>query len=149
MVEIDNHLSKDICNYLISYYNQNKDKSETFNRRKFIDILDVKNDVVVQNLIVQYSKYYPNHYLKNVQIIFWPVGESHDWHDDTEYYDKTTITYLNEGYVGGRTQVENYEVQPKTGKIILFDSYKKHKVSKLLNGERYVILAWYGSYQKK
>ena len=78
-----------------------------------------------------------------MELIYWPVGEYHDWHDDTIYYDKTTITYLNDNYEGGRTKVQNYEVVPKMGKIILFDSDKKHKVSPLLKGERYVILAWY------
>tara|TARA_R100001509_G_scaffold143399_1_gene99134 strand:- start:2258 stop:2707 length:450 start_codon:yes stop_codon:yes gene_type:complete len=149
MVEIDNHLSKDICNYLISYFNQNKDKSEIYNGRKLIKITNLNNDVVVEKIVSQYSKYYPNHYLKNMELIFWPVGEYHNWHDDTIYYDKTTITYLNDDYVGGRTQVENYEVKPQTGKIILFDANKKHKVSKLLKGERYVILAWYNLCQRK
>ena len=143
MIEIEDHLSKDICNYLIHCYKQNKDKTSTYNNRKIIKINDLKNDVVIKKLIENYSKYYPNHYLKNMELIYWPKGEYHDWHDDTIYYDKTTITYLNDDYEGGKTKVENYEVDPKTGKIILFDSDKKHKVSPLLKGERYVILAWY------
>lgn len=143
MIEIEDHLSKDICNYLINCYKQNFDKTSTYNNRKIIKINDLQEDVVIRKLVESYSKYYPNFYLKNMELIYWPVGEYHDWHDDTIYYDKTTITYLNDNYEGGRTKVQNYEVVPKMGKIILFDSDKKHKVSPLLKGERYVILAWY------
>jgi predicted 2-oxoglutarate/Fe(II)-dependent dioxygenase YbiX len=50
---------------------------------------------------------------------------------------------LNKDYKGGRTTVDNYTVEPETGKIILFDSGIRHKVSPLIEGERYVILVWY------
>ena len=68
---------------------------------------------------------------------------SRDWHDDTDYYNKTTITYLNQEYDGGRTIVGNYTVEPETGKIILFNSNIKHKVLPLIKGDRYVMLVWY------
>jgi len=143
MIEIENFLSQDICDYSINYFRRNKKHSLKFNKRKKLNLQDEKKDPVILNLITRYSKIYPNYYLKNIELIYWPIGEHHDWHDDTIYYDKTTITYLNKNYEGGRTIVKNYEVSPETGKIILFDSDIKHKVSPLLNGERYVILAWY------
>ena len=89
------------------------------------------------------NQYFKIYNISNFEILKWPVGEYHDWHTDTIYYDKTTITYLNKGYKGGRTTVDNYTVEPETGKIILFDSGIRHKVSPLIEGERYVILVWY------
>ena len=58
-----------------------------------------------------------------MEIIKWPAGEYHDWHDDKIYYHKTTITYLNEDYEGGRTTVEDYTVEPKTGKIVVIGDF--------------------------
>ena len=102
---------------------------------------------------IQCDKEITNHVIKKlerkdtkincVQIVFWPVGESHDWHDDTIYYDITTITYLNEDFEGGRTIVEDVEIKPETGKYVEFNSNKKHMVSKLISGERFVLLCWY------
>ena len=45
--------------------------------------------------------------------------------------------------------VDKYSVEPEIGKIILFDSNIKHKVSLLTKGNRYVILVWYNSIMKK
>ena len=36
-----------------------------------------------------------------------------------------------------------YTVEPKIGKIILFDAEVMHKVSPLIEGERYVMIVWY------
>ena len=144
MIEIKNFLSKETCDYCINFFNINQSKTENFKQRKKIHILSVLNlDKKITELVDKYSQIYPNHYIKNFEILKWPVGDSHDWHDDTIYYDKTTITYLNEGYEGGRTTVDNYDVEPKIGKIILFDAHIKHKVSSLIKGDRYVMLVWY------
>jgi hypothetical protein len=100
-------------------------------------------DLKIDQLINKYGKLYPGHKVANFEILKWPVGELHDWHNDTIYYDKTTITYLNEGYKGGKTTIGQYTVEPKTGKIILFNSELMHMVSPLMSGERYVMLVWY------
>ena len=144
MIEIKNFLTEKTCKDCIDFFNKNYSKTKIFPKRKKLDLLNLtKINVKIKKLIDKYSKIYPGYNISNFEILKWPVGEYHDWHTDTIYYDKTTITYLNKGYKGGRTTVDNYTVEPETGKIILFDSGIRHKVSPLIEGERYVILVWY------
>jgi len=144
MIEIENFLNKETCNHCINFFNKNESKSLIFHKRKKLPILEMLNvDLKIDQLVDKYKKIYPGFKISNFEILKWPVGELHDWHNDTIYYNKTTITYLNEDYEGGRTTVEDYTVEPKTGKIILFDAETKHRVSMLTKGPRYVILAWY------
>tara|TARA_R100001086_G_C11685296_1_gene216963 strand:+ start:61 stop:510 length:450 start_codon:yes stop_codon:yes gene_type:complete len=144
IIEIDKFLTKEICNYCINFFENNSNHWQHFNKRQKIQLQNLLNkNLEINRLYIKYMKLYPNHKLKNIEIIKWPAGEYHDWHDDKIYYNKTTITYLNEDYEGGRTTVENYTVEPKIGKIIFFDADKKHRVSMVTRGPRYVMLAWY------
>ena len=144
MIEIKNFLTEKTCKDCIDFFNKNYSKTKIFRKRKKLDLLNLtKINVKIKKLIDKYSKIYPGYNISNFEILKWPVGEYHDWHTDTIYYDKTTITYLNKDYKGGRTTVDNYTVEPETGKIILFDSGIRHKVSPLTEGERYVMLVWY------
>jgi len=144
MIEIENFLHKNICKYLIDYFKQNKIHSKKFHKRSLISLLDFPvDDNIVLNIINLYKKIKPSSKLCHMELLYWPPGESHDWHDDTIYYDYTTITNLNDNFIGGETIVEKYKVIPKTGKIILFNANKIHKVNILEKGERYVIVAWY------
>jgi len=154
LVEIEDFLPKKTCNYCIKFFEANKKHWKSFQKRHLIKIpvkdslkpIDSRN---LTRLYIKYMKLYPNHKLTNLEILKWPRGEYQDWHDDTIYYDKTTITYLNEGYEGGKTTVEEYTVEPKTGKIILFGADKKHKVSMVTKGPRYVLLAWYNKNESR
>tara|TARA_Y100000401_G_C8177641_1_gene152386 strand:- start:41 stop:499 length:459 start_codon:yes stop_codon:yes gene_type:complete len=144
MIEIKNFLTEKTCKDCIDFFNKNYSKTKIFRKRKKLDLLNLtKINVKIKKLIDKYSKIYPGYNISNFEILKWPIGEYHDWHTDTIYYDKTTITYLNKDYKGGRTTVDNYTVEPETGKIILFDSGIRHKVSPLTEGERYVMLVWY------
>ena len=65
---------------------------------------------------------------------------------DTQYlenYGSSENPYMK--FKGGSTYVEDYCVKSQTGKIILFDSSKKHKVTELKEGSRFVLLAWYSN----
>ena len=144
IIEIDKFLTKETCDYCINFLENNRAHWKSFNKRSKIQVKELLNvDIKINSLYLKYMKLYPNHKLANLEILKWPSGEYHDWHDDTIYYNKTTITYLNEDYEGGRTTVENYTVEPKIGKIIFFDADKKHRVSMVPRGPRYVMLAWY------
>ena len=144
MIEIASFLTPKTCSYLINFFKKNTNAAKSFKKRFTIPLLNLNSsDIKIKNIIKKYKAIRPNQSLINIELIYWPIGEYHDWHDDTIYYDYTTITYLNEGYKGGVTTVEKYIIKPKTGKICLFSSTKKHKVSTLEDGERYVILAWY------
>lgn len=80
-----------------------------------------------------------------MELISWLKGGFHDWHDDTIYYKYTTITYLNDNFIGGRTELKDLIIEPEVGKFIGFDASTQHKVNKLESGSRYVILAWYNN----
>lgn len=149
MIEIHSFLHKNLCTYLIDYIKENKNKTVAFNKRFLLPLKDhIENDSVIKNIINLYSSIRPLDTLSNIEIVYWPPGESHIWHDDTIYYDYTTITYLNDSYIGGETVVENYTIKPETGKLTMFEASRKHKVNLLQKGDRYVIIAWF-NYGKK
>ena len=150
MTEIENFLDKKICKYLIDYYESYQGNLKQYGERKIIPLSQIKiDDNVVNGVIEIYKKIRPNQNLSNIELICWPGKGSHDWHDDTIYYDYTTITYLNDDYVGGKTLVGNYEVKPSIGKLILFNSQIKHKVTNLEKNNRYVLVAWYANMDRK
>jgi hypothetical protein len=146
MKEINNFLSKKECKDLIEKFKSLNGNYIQYKKRYLIHI----NDWPKEQLFVDIIKKYEIKDIKIdcIQIIFWPIGESHEWHDDTIYYDITTITYLNEGYEGGRTIVENVEIKPETGKYVEFNSNRKHMVTELISGERFVLLCWYKNESK-
>jgi|TARA_R100000149_G_C5868355_1_gene132716 hypothetical protein len=142
MIQVSGFLSKDTCEYCIQFFTRNQNVSRTFRGRFIIDLLTIK-DPVIDSIKQKYVSLYPTKKLKTLELISWGIGESHDWHDDTIYYDHSTILYLNDNYEGGRTQIQDYVIQPKAGKLICFTSDLKHRVTTLKSGQRYVILAWY------
>jgi hypothetical protein len=141
MKVINNFLSKKECENLIEKFKSLNGNYILFNKRYLIDINNWSKEQLFVDIIKKYER--EDIKINCMQIIFWPIGESHEWHDDTVYYDITTITYLNENYEGGRTIVEDIEIKPESGKYIEFNSNIKHMVTKLTSGERFVLLCWY------
>jgi hypothetical protein len=141
LVIIDNFLTEDFCNKLIENFKKYKNKHRKFNNRYLIKLNEYKEDVLFKEAINKYFK--QDKKIKNIEILSWEIGESHPLHNDAKFYDYTTITYLNENYVGGRTIVNNIEIEPKIGKYIGFDSKEMHMVTELISGERYVLICWY------
>jgi hypothetical protein len=141
MKVINNFLTKKECENLIEKFKSLDGYFKLFQKRYIINLNHWPEEQLFTDVIKKFIR--KDLKINNIEIIFWPVGEYHDWHDDTIYYDVTTITYLNEGYEGGRTIVEDIEIKPETGKYIEFDSNKKHMVTKLISGERFVLLCWY------
>jgi predicted 2-oxoglutarate/Fe(II)-dependent dioxygenase YbiX len=142
LMEEDNFLHSNICKYCIDYIKTNMTKTKIYNKRHVLPINETSDPTLI-NVVNHYKNLYLNHYLNNIQIVYWPVGEKHIWHRDDLHYDKTTITYLNDNYEDGRTIVKDKIIQPKIGKIIKFDGNILHAVTQLTKGKRYVIVAWY------
>ena len=143
MFQIKKFLHPNICKYIIDYINSNIDNSRLWNERKIIPVNENVDDPIIKNLHDLYVSLRPKEKLVNMELISWVKGGSHDWHDDTIYYKYTTITYLNENFTGGRTELKDLIIEPEVGKFIGFDASTLHKVNKLESGSRYVILAWY------
>ena len=141
MKVINNFLSNEDCKNLIEKFKSLDGKFIPFRNRFLINLEQWPKESLFINTIKKFER--DDIKIKNILIIFWPIGESHDWHDDTEYYDITTITYLNENYDGGRTIVEDIEITPETGKYIEFNSNKKHMVTEVISGQRFVLTCWY------
>ena len=152
MEEDNNFLHPNICKYCIDLIKNNLEKTKIHFKRhtyNFEQIYSDHKDPTIKNLYFYYKSLYKNYYIKNIEIVYWPIGEKHSWHmdagwEDEKYnYDITTITYLNEDYEGGRTIVKDKIIEPKIGKIIKFSAETSHMVTELTKGKRYVIVAWY------
>jgi hypothetical protein len=80
------------------------------------------------------------------EIVAWLQGTSQAAHHDTANPDTvfTSITYLNDRYIGGRTFiVDDIEVVPKIGRTVYFDgNYYLHGVSAVA-GTRFTLPIWY------
>lgn len=81
------------------------------------------------------------------EIVFWPMGSYMDPHFDGASADTvfTSITYLNNNFIGGNLYIENDGgFCVKTGRTLSFDGqHYKHGVSQVLSGERYTMPIWY------
>jgi hypothetical protein len=147
MEEDNKFLHPNICKYCIDLIKSNMQLTEKFNSRYVLRFNQIE-DPIINNLYKYYESINPKMFLNTLQLIYWPVGEFHDWHDDTIYYDYTTITYLNDDYEGGRTIVEDVMVEPSVGKQVRFPAKTRHMVTKLTKGHRYVIIAWFNKDKK-
>jgi hypothetical protein len=141
MKVIKNFLTNEECKNLINKFKFLNGNYTIYGKRYLINFDQFLNDPLFVDIVKKFKR--EDIKIKCMQIVFWPVGESHNWHDDTIYYDITTITYLNDSYEGGRTIVENIEIEPEVGKYIEFNSNKMHMVTELISGERFVLLCWY------
>jgi len=68
------------------------------------------------------------------------------WHQDDTYVKEpgvesryTFLIYLNEDYVGGETEFENFIVTPKTGMAVLFPHDLKHQARDIQTGMKYAL----------
>jgi hypothetical protein len=141
MKETNNFLSEKECQDIIDKFKSLNGNYTTYAKRYLLNFDVWFKEIQFENIKKKFLK--KNKKIHNMEVVFWPVGEFHIKHNDTKYYDFTTITYLNENYEGGRTIVEDVEIIPKTGKLLEFESNKLHMVTKLISGERFVLLCWY------
>jgi len=142
----NNFLSLEECQNLIKKFISLNENFIRYEKRYLINLDHWPKEKLFVDVIKKYER--EDIKINCIQIVFWPIGESHGWHDDTIYYDITTITYLNEGYEGGRTIVEDVEIKPETGKYVEFESFRKHKVTELISGKRFVLICWYKNESK-
>ena len=141
MKVINNFLSKEECKNLIEKFKSFNGEYKPFEKRYLININHWPSETIFVDVIKKFKR--KDIKIETIQIAYWLIGESMVWHDDTIYYDITTVTYLNENYEGGRTIVEDIEIKPETGKYIEFNSNRKHMVTELTSGERFVLTCWY------
>jgi hypothetical protein len=91
----------------------------------------------------------PNYqYIHYIDITEYPQGVSKPFHFDVARYTTTasSITYLNDDFIGGQTVIDGISVQPLTGRTVFFDGKSNnHCVMDVIKGARYTLSMWYGS----
>lgn len=145
---IDNFLDKKTCEYLIKYFEENPGKHCLHDTGvNFIEIKEIKEfDSVLKTIndhVFKINKYK----IDWIQIVKWFDDCSHGLHFDNSS-DKTvyaSVSYLNEGYIGGQTFFEEGTIiMPRKGRTLFFNGMKyKHGVMPVKKGPRYVLTGWY------
>lgn len=150
----DNLFSSENCNKLIEIYSNNKDKIKEWystyplkmNKLQDDELFFSKKIVsVISNFCV--SIFGSNLYVERCEITEWPTGSDKDCHYD-DARDSTilsSVTYLNDNFVGGKTFFENdLVITPKIGKTIIFNGKQYlHGVTNIDSKTRYTLAIWY------
>ena len=90
----------------------------------------------------------PDIVLDYVGVVRWPSGtfmkphfDKNDVHGPDVF---AAMLYLNDDFDGGHTLFEQYDIKPEVGKLVVFsNSQLLHHVSKVENGQRFVLSFWY------
>jgi predicted 2-oxoglutarate/Fe(II)-dependent dioxygenase YbiX len=76
----------------------------------------------------------------------YEVGQQFDWHydgaferDNGERSQLTFMIYLNDGFAGGQTTIENISIVPQQGMALFFVHEILHKGQPVLDGRKYVL----------
>jgi len=150
MFIINNFLTHQECDFVLSYYGNNSDKIFEFegtypikldtdiltNIPKFTELLN-KIDLEVRKNFTESMT------LDNYEIVKWPSMSERDYH--YEEPDKCAFfCYLNDDFTGGEIIVSDTVVQPEKGKLLYFDNGQlAHKVNKIITGDRFTLAGWY------
>lgn len=146
---IDDVISREECETLIDFYMLNGPTHEwhgtfplginlanDFLLSKVQMIENAVNELLAEKITVDWC-----------EIVAWPQGTSQAAHYDTASPETafTSITYLNDGYIGGRTFiVDDIEVVPKIGRTVYFDGkYYLHGVTEIFGNTRFTLPIWY------
>jgi hypothetical protein len=146
IIVLDNVLSESECNNVLTHYEPTHEWSGTYPMN-----VDKSNNRIMKymnRIREQVSKHVSyNLEIDWCEIVKWPVDTFKRPHFDTAS-DKTiftSITYLNQSYIGGNTYiVDDMVFHPKTGRTICFDGqFYEHGVVRVDKDTRYTIAIWY------
>lgn len=128
-------------------YNQTVKVKPTFrmSEESYIEDLDKLKEIILPKLNEWGVKGLPD----DCKILKYKEGSFFKEHSDADsdkyaYRKQTLIIQLSEenDYSGARLVVDGKGCSKEIGNVILFDSARKHKVTKLINGSRYVLVCW-------
>ena len=175
IIEQDDFLTIDECNSLIDYLKNNLvlDLSEDFWHGRTLGCTNI-NDVFIRKLVEQIHYRISNICVRSFDedviypeysnLVYWAPGMVLDAHADnfflhdpsaehyTSHRDYSSVIYLNDDYVGGETFfVDNRDIKPKVGKMILFTSGKDdvHGVREVISGDRFTMSLWFTKNKEK
>ena len=135
----DNFLLKEDCDKYINVFKKEKDKIKQYRDTFTLKIKDVallnklKSEFNINNFITPH----------NLEIVMWPKNSFMGLHYDTGDL-LAFIIYLNDNFVGGETVIDKKQIEPKTGRVVIFSNGRlEHSVNKIEEGTRYTLIGWY------
>ena len=137
MVQIyHNYLSKDDCDWIISYYNNNKndifrETNEYVTNYEGIEIGDDTNFILNKKFDMKLVEYLR---IQKTDINVIPNLVPH-----THQTPFNFVIFLNENFNGGDLFIDNKYIRPKMGTMIYFTGDEEHYPTPVSKGERYVI----------
>jgi hypothetical protein len=146
IIVLDDVISKNECNDVLDQYNPTHEWYGTYPMN--VDKSDKKIMKYMNKIRKQVSKHINyNLEIEWCEIVKWPIGSSKQQHiDGTSDKTKfTSITYLNQSYIGGNTYiVDDMVFKPKIGRTVCFDgNFYEHGVNPVDWSDRYTIAIWY------
>lgn len=160
---IENFLSKDECNHILSQCKKELKLSiaETAkgivkDRKSLVGWIEDLNEVNEKLISILKYSYDINGMevtgLGPFQFTEYKVGDYFNWHTDRKediYQDRftSTVIQLNDDYNGGLLEIKDKKgnlipLEQKMGSLYVFDSGLKHRVTPVLNGIRYSLVNW-------
>ena len=138
--EYKNFFSLGECSELINLFKKNAQHHETYR-----DTTILRLTGGFPRLIDTLQKDF-NIILNYGQIVHWPSGSYMNRHYDGTVHKQNSfsaICYLNDGFKGGRTLLQNKRINPEIGKVIVFHSKKiEHGVEEVI-GDRFTYISWW------
>jgi len=152
---IDNILTKSEFSFLKkiinnpNFYADNKPHtkvdSKNYYNRKFITPTDNIEKRIYECLKLEYdslkfkiSNCWINH-------IYVDTNKNDNFHKDSS--DVSTVLFLNEGFIGGNFEYKDFNgdiniITPKENRLIVIDKECLHRVSNVIEGNRYTFVAF-------
>jgi hypothetical protein len=139
---VDNFICNEEIECLVNFYKNNKHL-----RKKWNTVFPMDITGLFKNLENKYNHFDKKNCVYWLEIVHWPRGSFQEFHKDVSIQNTvlTSITYLNDDFVGGETIFEDGTiVKPKKGRTLFFDGmYYTHKVNLIKKGNRYTVPVWY------
>lgn len=164
----ENILSPEVCNTLIAYFEENKNKQEYINNQgtpTFTQLNLTQNikDIgiihkLLVNLVIQYrNEYYQifgknlfpeSHAFEEIRLKKYNTGgkDRFDTHVDVNDYSSAKrflsfFWYLNDVDIGGETVFGDFRIKPKQGKLVVFPPLWMfpHSGNPPISGTKYIL----------
>jgi hypothetical protein len=139
---VDNFISNEQIEYLLNFY-----KNNIHLRKKWNTTFPINITGLFKDLENKYNCFNKKNCVDWFEIVHWPKGSFQEFHKDSASQNTvlTSITYLNNDFVGGETVFEDGTIiKPKKGRTLFFDGqYYTHKVNLIKKGNRYTVPVWY------